>query len=227
MAELIALGAQHSIPVFEDQGTGCVVDLADAGVRDQPSWIVSAIGGVDVVACSGDKLLGGPQCGIITGRRALVEQVRSNPLYRAMRVDKLTYAALTATLQAYSTGREDSIPVVAMLRASSESLRKQCEALAAGLAKRRANVDIEVVPVESVIGGGTSPGATLPSFAVALRCVDRSEAQLAAQLRAAPVPVVARTQDGRVLLDLRTVLPADEEDLLRTLLGVLEACEDA
>ena len=215
LSAMAELGASRSIAVFEDQGTGCVLDMSAPDLKHE-TWIRSLSEGIDVIACSGDKLLGGPQCGIIVGRRELIEQVRANSLYRALRVDKLTYAALSATLRAYITGEEESIPAIRMLRANAEEIRERCVRLATALSG--GNVHAEIVPVESVVGGGTSPGTVLPSFAVALQHASLRESEMAAMLRSLPTPLMARTSGGRVLLDLRTVFPqqdAETEQLLQ------------
>ena len=215
LREVIELGREASIPVFEDQGSGCVVALNEFGILGESSWIASATSEVDLVSASGDKLLGGPQCGILTGRRDIIERIRSNPLFRAFRVDKLTYAALQATLLAYIAGEEHSIPVVAMMRAPEERILQRCESYVKALAGCR--VVAGVVPTRSVVGGGTTPGATLPSFAVSLRCEEMSEGALAALLRHMEPPVIARTVQGQVLLDLRTVQDTEDAALIRLL----------
>jgi L-seryl-tRNA(Ser) seleniumtransferase len=212
---LIELGAQNSIPVFEDQGTGCVARLEAYGVADESCWLNSATAGLSLVASSGDKLLGGPQCGILVGRRELIEHIRENPLYRTYRVDKLTYAALEATLFAYLNGKHESIPAIAMLAMSAETIQLRCEALAAAV--RSPSLTIEVVSTRSVVGGGTTPGASLPSFAVALQHTELNEHALASRLRRLEPPIVSRVANQRVMLDLRTV-PAETDATLVALL---------
>jgi L-seryl-tRNA(Ser) seleniumtransferase len=212
---LVELGAQKSIPVFEDQGTGCVARLDRYGIADESCWLDSAIAGLSLVASSGDKLLGGPQCGILVGQRELIERMRENPLYRTYRVDKLTYAALEATLLAYLNGTQESIPAIGMLAMTAEAIQLRCEALAAAV--RSPSLKTEVVPTRSVVGGGTTPGASLPSFAVALHHVEWNEHALASRLRRLDPPVVSRITNQRVLLDLRTV-PEESDAALITLL---------
>ncbi len=212
---LIELGAQNSIPVFEDQGTGCVARLDAYGIQDESCWLDSATAGLSLVASSGDKLLGGPQCGILVGRRPLIDRIRENPLYRTYRVDKLTYAALETTLLAYLNGKQESIPAVAMLAMDAETIRLRCEALAAAV--RSPFLKTEAVPTRSVVGGGTTPGASLPSFAVALQHTELNEHALASRLRRLEPPIVSRVANQRVLLDLRTV-PAGKDATLVALL---------
>lgn len=215
LEDLIALGDEASVPVFEDQGTGCVVRLEDYGIEEQSNWIRSATSGAALVSASGDKLLGGPQCGILVGKKNLIERLRSNPLARALRVDKLTYAALQSTLLAYLSGQEDTIPAVAILRTSVESIRTRCESMADKL--RQSGFESETVATESVIGGGTTPGGKLPSFAVSLRHADWNEDEMAAAFRRLDPPVIARTRQQRVLLDLRAVDAKDDAVLVRNI----------
>lgn len=213
--ELIELGAKSSVPVFEDQGTGCVVSLEEYGISHESSWVESATSGVALVSASGDKLLGGPQCGILVGERAIVERLRANPLFRALRVDKLTYAALQATLLAYLAGQEETIPAIAMLRMSAEAIRARCEMYVESL--RSEVLRVEVVATRSVLGGGTTPGASLPSFAVALQHKGMNEGALAERLRKLSTPVLGRVHEGKVLLDLRTIREKEDAALIELL----------
>lgn len=215
LAELVDLGRSASLPVFEDQGTGCVLDLATVGLAGESSWVGSVRAGSALVAASGDKLLGGPQCGLLVGEQRWMDLIRANPLFRALRVDKLTYAALGATLLAYLGGTEDEIPVLRMLRLSAETIQLRCDRVAEAL--QGAQISAGVVATRSVVGGGTTPGASVPSFAVSLLPHDGHEGALAAQLRRLPTPVVARVSEGRVLLDLRTVDPRSDETLIELL----------
>lgn len=215
LTELVELGRECSLPVFEDQGTGCLVRLKNCGIKDECCWLDSVASGATLVACSGDKLLGGPQCGILVGTEDAIDAIRANPLFRAFRVDKLTYAALEATLLAYVAGNSETIPAIAIIGLQAEAIEARAEAIVSAL--RSSGLDAGVVPVSSVIGGGTAPGASLPSFAVALSVPGLSESSLAAYLRRLDPPVVTRVSEGRVLLDLRTV-PAAEDAVLVGLL---------
>ena len=212
---LIELGVQNAIPVFEDQGTGCVARLDAYGIADESCWLDSATAGLSLVASSGDKLLGGPQCGILVGERKLIERIRENPLYRTYRVDKLIYAALEATLLGYLNGEQESIPAIGMLALSANIIQQRCETLAAAV--RSPSLKTEVLPTGSVVGGGTTPGASLPSFAVALRHTALNEHALATRLRRLDPPVVSRVANQRVLLDLRTI-PEESDATLVALL---------
>jgi L-seryl-tRNA(Ser) seleniumtransferase len=227
LEELRDLGVSESVPVFEDQGTGCVLDLGTVGIPGESSWIRSVASNIALVASSGDKLLGGPQCGILFGSRPYIESIRSNPLFRAMRADKLTYAALEVTLLAYLTGTEESLPAIAMMRASSDGIRDRCLLMAEALRSSKASV--EVVATQSIIGGGTTPEASLPSFAVAVRHASVSESLFGAHLRSLNPAVMTRSYEGRVLLDLRTVAPREEamltELLQKAIVSVAPASE--
>ena len=214
LAELVALGRERGIPVMEDLGSGALFDLRAVGVNSEPGPIESLREGVDVVTYSGDKLLGGPQAGIISGRRELVARIRSNPLFRALRVDKLTYAALEATLLAYIKQNHDSIPSLRMMRVPVEQI--ECRARAV-IAQVGGSLTLEVIEGESLIGGGSAPGATLATKLLAVSSESSSAGLIAERLRTFDPPVIARVEDGRVLLDLRTVFPEQDEAIVRAL----------
>ena len=186
------------------------VDLESFGIHGESSVLDSLRAGVDVVTYSGDKLLGGPQAGLISGRANLVGRMRSNSLFRALRVDKLIYAALEATLLAYVKRDHDAIPVLKMMRLTREEIGNRAQSLADSL--RSAKLLAEVIDGESVIGGGAAPSSVLPTRLLALRCEGLSADELSARLRNSDPPVVARVDEGRVLLDLRAVFP--EQDAL-------------
>ncbi|MGH9555340.1 MAG: L-seryl-tRNA(Sec) selenium transferase [Terriglobales bacterium] len=210
LTELAALGRRRGIPVMEDLGSGALLDLAAMGVASEPGVVESLRAGVNLVTYSGDKLLGGPQAGILSGNAELVARIRSNPMFRALRVDKLTYAALEATLLAYVRQDHDSVPALRMMRLPASDVRRRAEAVAARLATSAPKLKVEVVEGESVIGGGSTPGARLPTWVLAVTAKGLSADELAARLRAADSPVIARVEDGRVLLDLRTVFPQQD-----------------
>ncbi|MEZ5317317.1 MAG: L-seryl-tRNA(Sec) selenium transferase [Vicinamibacterales bacterium] len=206
---LAALGRRFDVPVFEDLGSGWL-GLADLptppALLDEPSVSASLGAGLSLVAFSGDKLLGGPQAGIVVGHRALVDRMASHPLMRAVRADKLTYAALEATLTLWAEApRRKEIPVVDMLTLGPDELDRRARALAGDLEAR--GLACEVVDGASTIGGGSAPEATIPSRLVAISTA--SAARLDAALRAGTPAIVARIEDGRLLLDLRTIRPAE------------------
>ena len=213
--ELIELGRRTNIPVFEDHGTGLCISLEALEIGSQPTLPDSFRLGADLVAASGDKLLGGPQCGLLAGRVDLIERIRTNPLLRTFRVDKLTYAALEATLMDCVSGRADSIPIVKMLRTSPAEILKRCEWVAGQV--NIPNLSADVIPALSLIGGGTAPAARLPSSAVALRHRVFQAKALLHLLRQLDPPVIGRVTDDRVLLDLRTVEPEFDETLVALL----------
>jgi L-seryl-tRNA(Ser) seleniumtransferase len=211
LAEVAELGARFRIPVVEDLGSGCLKPIE--GIEDEPTVGASIAAGVAVCTFSGDKLLGGPQAGVIAGRRAELDRIRTHPLMRAMRVDKLTYAALEATLIEHATGRAgEAVPVVRMIEEPVARLEARAETLRSRLSQVT-GLSISVAATEATIGGGSTPGITLPSRALVVEVPDGSAAALAARLRAGSPPVVGRIADDRLLLDLRTV-NAGEDDLL-------------
>lgn len=208
--ELVALAHQRGIPLMEDLGSGALFDLRSIGIAGEPGVLDSLHAGVDIVTYSGDKLLGGPQAGLISGTSALIARMRSNSLFRALRVDKLIYAALETTLLAYVRHDHDAIPVLRMMRLSKEEIGRRAQMLVAGLAPNK--LKIEIVDGESLLGGGAAPSSVLPTRLLALTCEGLSADELAGRLRASDPPIVTRVEEGRVLLDLRTVFP--EQDAL-------------
>lgn len=210
-AELADLGHRHSIPVMFDLGSGCLVDLEVRGLPHEPTVRNGVATGCDVVTFSGDKLLGGPQAGLIVGRRAAIERIGAHPLARALRLDKLGYAALAATLREYLGGDRvwERLPVLQMLAASPDTLRGSAGRLLArvrGTVPAGWSLSIEATTAE--VGGGSLPEAHLPSFALAIRAAGLAE--LEAKLREHDPPVFARLSEDRLLLDLRTLLPGDD-----------------
>jgi L-seryl-tRNA(Ser) seleniumtransferase len=201
LQDLAALGKRKNVPVFNDQGTGLVFSLEDLGVHAEPTLLDSFRLGVDLIAASGDKLLGGPQCGLLVGRVDLIDRIRKNPLLRTFRVDKLIYAALEATLMDHLSGKP--IPTANMLHASASEILRRCEWVAAQVCS--GDLFAEAVPVLSLIGGGTAPAARLQSAAVSLRHATLPPQALLQALRRVDPPVIGRVSEDAVLLDLRTV----------------------
>ena len=213
--DLVALGKRKNIPVFNDQGTGLISSLEDLGVQSEPTLLDSFRLGIDLIAASGDKLLGGPQCGLLIGRADLIDGIRRNPLLRAFRVDKLTYAALEATLIDHLSEKANSIPILEMLHVSPAEILRRCEWIAAQVCS--GDLFAEAVPVLSLIGGGTAPAARLQSSAVSLRHSALQPQALLRALRQADPPVIGRVSDDTVLLDLRTVEPEFDAMLVSVL----------
>jgi L-seryl-tRNA(Ser) seleniumtransferase len=212
LRELAALGTECGVPVVEDLGSGTLLDLRGLGLPEESYAPGRLAAGADLVCFSGDKLLGGPQAGILLGRAPLVARARRNPLARALRLDKLTLAALDWTLRAQLEGRGAELPVLRQLAESAAALEPRARALAERLAKAaRGRLAVGVVPVRSPVGGGSLPGFELDSWAAELRA-PRAAAALAAALRGGAVPVLGLVRDGAVLLDVRTLLPGDAEE---------------
>ncbi len=217
LEELVALGRGRNLPVMEDLGSGELFDLRQVGVHSEPMIADSLRAGIDVVTYSGDKLLGGPQAGIISGDCELVAKIRANPLFRALRVDKMFYAALEATLLAYLREDYDSIPALRMLRVSEDELQHRAEHIARHLRISCPQLEIEVVESCSVLGGGAAPGSTLRSRALAVGSTGLSSDEMLRRLRQWEMPIIARVEDDRVLLDLRTVEPAQDATIVAAL----------
>ena len=225
LAEIASLGERSRIPVVEDLGSGCL--NAIAGIDAEPTVRESIAAGVAVCTFSGDKLLGGPQAGVIAGRRAELDRVRSHPLMRALRVDKLAYAALEATLIDHATGRAgDTVPVVRMIETPLDDLEARAEALGARLADAQ-GLTVSIAATEATVGGGSTPGVTLRSRALAVEVPGCSATALAALLRTGIPPVIGRIIDDRLLLDLRTVHATEDDDLADAILRALRATQAA
>jgi L-seryl-tRNA(Ser) seleniumtransferase len=210
VGELIALAKKLAIPLYEDLGSGCVADLRAFGM-EEPLVADSIRAGVNLVSFSGDKLLGGPQAGILAGDRELVARLRRNPMFRALRLDKVIYQALETTLRHLLLERWDQIPALRMISQSSEELRGRAERMLGRLDGVRA----EVADGSSVIGGGSTPGQPLQSWLIAIDCADVVEVER--RCRLSDPPVVARIEEGRLLFDLRTVFAKEEDELARVI----------
>ncbi len=223
-AELVALGRRWQIPVMEDLGSGVLVDLSADGIAGEPTVQDEIEQGVDILTFSGDKLLGGPQAGIILGRRELVARIARHPLARALRVDKMTLAALEATLKAYRNPQRAvrEIPTLAALLAQPEELRRRAEQLRELLVRvLGSETGVTCKQVTSRAGGGSLPLTELPSWGVAIRLEQVASHELAGRLRQGEPPVLARVQDDALILDVRTLLPGEGEELARALAAAL------
>jgi L-seryl-tRNA(Ser) seleniumtransferase len=219
LAQLAAIAHnQPGVLLIDDLGSGTLLDTAIYGLAAEPMVQESVAAGADLVTFSGDKLLGGPQAGVIVGRKELIARLRRHPMARALRVDKLTLAALDATLRSYQREQAiNEVPVWQMIGATVEQLRERATQWQAYLATR--GVAATVLSGESAVGGGSLPGETLPTTLLAL---DHPRPdQLAARLRQAPTPIVGRIQHDQLVLDPRTVLPVQDHTLLQQLVGAL------
>ncbi len=208
LAQLVALGQRRGLPVWVDQGSGCHLDLRPFGLHPEPTVQELLAAGANAVLFSGDKLLGGPQAGILVGRAATIEALRRHPLRRALRPDKGALTALVATLDAYLAERPLEVPLYRLLATPEGELRRRARRLARRLAA--AGLAVRAVPCRAVVGGGTTPDQTLPSWGVELPGGDQ---KTAAALRRSTPPVVARIEDERVILDLRAVFPEQDRHL--------------
>ena len=212
LTDMVALAHGVGLPVVDDLGSGTLLDTARYGLSPEPTVQDSVAAGADLVTFSGDKLLGGPQAGLIVGRASLIAELRQHPLTRALRVDKSTLAALQATLLHYARGEaEREVPVWRMIATPLEALAARTADLAAGL--RAAGIPATVVQATSTVGGGALPGETLPTWAVAVAAA--APDALATALRRGDPPVVGRIAEGQLLLDLRTVPPEVDEVVLQ------------
>jgi L-seryl-tRNA(Ser) seleniumtransferase len=224
LEELVELSRRTGIPLVEDLGSGCLVDLSTSGITE-PVVRRSIEAGVSIVLFSGDKLLGGPQAGIIAGKKEVIARVRRHPLFRALRVDKLTIAALEATLGAYLRGAVDEIPALRMIRASVKEIDRRAQNFVRELTPQMppGEVEFEITDGTSLAGGGSTPTQSLPSRIIRIASARHSASQLEQRLRRAPagVSVIARVEEDRLILDLRTVFPEQEPLLLKTLAAAL------
>src|SRR6267378_3240925 len=224
LEDLVALSLRTGLPLVEDLGSGCFADLSKDGIRE-PTVRQSIDAGVGIVTFSGDKLLGGPQAGIIAGKKDLVARVRRHPLFRALRVDKLTIAALEATLGAYLRAAWDEIPVMRMIRTTPQELKRRAENFLRELRPELPldEVEMEIADSTSLAGGGSTPSQSLPSKVIRIASARYSATKLEQRLRRAPagVSVIARVEDDRLILDLRTVFPEQEPLLIKTLAAAL------
>jgi len=216
LEEFVELGRRHNLTSMEDLGSGCLIDLSAIGIRDEPTARASLKAGVDVVTFSGDKLLGGPQAGILAGKRDLLDRIRRNPLFRALRVDKLAIAALEGTISLYLRGKTADIPALCMIQLSVQAIRLRATRLAEKISAHL-QFSVRVQDGESVIGGGSTPAQSLPTVLLAVTHSIHSAQELERLLRRNSPPVIARVEEDALLLDLRTVFEDQDEELFEAL----------
>jgi L-seryl-tRNA(Ser) seleniumtransferase len=216
IADIAKVGKKHGIPVVDDLGCGALVDLEQFGMKHEMTARESLAAGADVALFSTDKLIGGPQGGMIVGRSDLLARIRKNPVYRALRVCKMTLAALEATLRLFKSPEllSRTHPVYMMIAKRAEEMEQQARKVSDGIAAIQPDWDVCVVEDASFLGGGSLPGSKLPSCAVRVRSKSRSAEQISGQFRSAPVPVVPRIREDCVLLDMRTVFPSEVDDVI-------------
>lgn len=229
LSELAELARGSGVVLFEDAGSGALTDLSGFGLNGEPLIADSLSGGADIVSFSGDKLLGGPQAGIIAGKHELVEKIRRHPLYRALRVDKIVYATLEATLRSYSTEKQfEEIPTLRMLAASESAIRERAEAFIEHAASKAGPLlRFEIIEGESVIGGGSAPDFKPATALIAIDAEGMKAEEVEAKLRGNDPPVIARIADGRVVMDLRTVDPSEEAEILEVLAELAQPLRSA
>ena len=224
-SDLAKLGQKKGLPVYEDLGSGTLIDFSKYGVSHEPTVHESVASGLDIVSCSGDKLFGGPQSGIIVGRREIIDKIKKNPLTRALRVDKFTLAAMEATLRMYSDEEKAvlEIPTINMITMPREELRARAKNLGARMRKRLgARVEIEITQGFSQVGGGALPEENIPTFLVSLNPKVMTVNALEERLRKMEPPVLARIQKDRLLFDPRTMLDGDADLVLSHLGKIME-----
>ena len=226
LADLVALAHEHSVACAHDLGSGALLDLAQFGLPHEPSVPESLAAGADMVFFSGDKLLGGPQCGIIHGKAGLLEGMRANPFYRVFRVDKLTLSALEATLRLFRdvAALAEQHQVMRLLTMSAEAIRDRAEQLAGRLREACGDrAEVSVAPGESEIGGGSLAGHSLPTFVVRVRLRQPSAGEVASRLRLGDPPIFARVHDDAAVMDPRTILPGEDDSIVSAFRGIASA----
>lgn len=232
LSELVSLGKKHDIPVMLDLGSGILFDLSPWGLKEEPTVQASVSTGADIITFSGDKMLGGPQAGIIVGKKKYIEAMKRNQLLRALRVDKLILSALEGTLRAYlTTAPDQQIPVIRMLTATAVSLEKRsrvlCDRLIAVLTRYPAVERIAVTDLEDMVGGGAYPDHQIQGFGVEIQFRERLLEKVTRRLRMGNPAMITRTQDGKMLISIRTLLPEQEEQVVHLLDQALESLDAA
>ncbi len=210
LSDIVAIGNRNNVPIVHDLGSGCLIDTTQFGVDDEPTVQESVDAGAHLTLFSGDKLLGGPQAGIIVGQAASVERVSRHPLARAVRIDKMTLAALNSTLRSYVRGKAlDDLPILRMMSATIDDLHSVADSWAQ-------EIESEVVDGRTAIGGGSAPGQTLPTKRLKI-AIDQSAEKIAAKLRTNETPIIGRIEDDHLFLDPRTVLPKERAEVTKAL----------
>lgn len=222
--ELVTLGHARNIPVIFDLGSGCLVDLRPYGIHDEPSVKEIVKSGVDLTTFSGDKLLGGPQGGVIVGKKEYIDRIQKNPITRAVRIDKLTLAGFEATLMEYADEEKamKNIPTLRMLTQSPDELKKRAQSIARRLKKHLKKADIQVIPDSSRAGGGSLPEEELPTYAVSIKTGDISVNEFEERARKGNPPIIARIKENALILDARTIQQEQIDPLVSGILSALK-----
>jgi L-seryl-tRNA(Ser) seleniumtransferase len=225
IGDLVSLGRRHEVPVMFDLGSGCLIDLRPYGIYDEPAVSQVVETGADIISFSGDKLLGGPQGGIILGSKRYIEKIRKNPLARAVRIDKLAIAAFEATLMEYmdAENAKREIPVLAMLLQTPGEMEARAKKIASAVRRKTGGKDIRVIGDSSKAGGGSLPEVEFPTYAVAIKPFGISVNELESRLRKGSPPVIARIREDSLLLDVRTVREREIDDIVRAVVSSLSA----
>lgn len=223
--EIADLAKRAGIPSFEDLGSGCLLDVGRYGVKDEPVVSESLKAGMSIVSFSGDKMLGGPQAGIIAGSKDMINQVRQNPLMRALRVDKSTYAAIEATLRLYEQGKAESeVPVIRAMALTPDLLRERTEQFARKIvAATEGAIETTLEAGESIVGAGSAPQVTLPTILLALQAKTLPAGSFHEKLRSYKIPIITRTEKDKILIDLRTVTKEEEDIILDALCSIYQS----
>jgi len=219
LSELAELTRETGLPLYEDVGSGALIDFNQYGIEGEPVIRESIEAGADLVSFSGDKLVGGPQTGLLVGRSELIERMRGNPLYRALRADKLRLAALEETLSAYS--REEKVPTLEMIAMTAEQIEQRAEELIRKVSKNTADgLTLELIKSESAVGGGSAPISSLPTVAISVAQERFTPNKISELLRQWNPPIIVRILNDRVLIDLRTIAHADEAEVEAALISL-------
>ena len=223
--QLVKLGKEYRIPVVDDLGSGCMISLEKYGIHDEPTVQDVIKSGVDLVTFSGDKLLGGPQAGIIAGKAKMIQKIQKNPMLRALRIDKMTFAALEATFMQYLDEEEviKNIPTMRMLTQPEETIKKRAKRILSSLRKSIPDsAELNIVPDQSRAGGGSLPEADFPTFAVSIKPLSFSVNELEKRLRLGSPPVIARIKEDMILIDARTVQDREVKVLVDCIITAFE-----
>jgi len=220
-SELVSVAAEFNIPLVEDHGSGILIDLEGVGISQEPQLTARLEEGADVVCFSGDKILGGPQCGIVCGKKSLIDQMHTNSLFRVLRVSKIVYAALEATAMLYLNDETDNVPVIRMLNVEASELESRAEKWCGELKAKFPNVEFKVEATTCFIGGGVAPMKGLSSFAVSVVHPELNSVDVATKLRQSKTPIVARIDEDRLFFELRTLTEQDQKTITTELTEIL------